>query len=67
MGWTTSTNDLFQAVQNFLSLADDSNSVPKLSNGRRYSEFQLSDAEWTQLELIHNILKVRVAFPLSWC
>jgi hypothetical protein len=51
---------LFQAVQDFISLADLSNSVPKLSNGRRYSQFAISDAEWKQLELIHDVLKVRV-------
>ena len=51
---------MFQAVQDFIRLADDSDDVPKLSKGRKYSQFAISDAEWAQLELIHNVLKVRV-------
>jgi hypothetical protein len=51
---------LFQAVQKFTCLADDSDEVPKLSNGRQYSNFKLSNAEWKQLELVHEVLQVRV-------
>ena len=51
---------MFQAVQNFTCLADDSDKVPKLSNGRQYSDFKFSNAEWKQLELIHEVLQVRV-------
>jgi hypothetical protein len=51
---------LFQAVQNFVDLADNSDKVPKLSNGRQYSDFKFSNAEWTQLELVHEVLQVRV-------
>jgi len=48
------------AVQTFLYLADHSDEVPKLSNGRQYSQSETSDAEWTQLGLIHEVLKVRL-------
>ena len=51
---------LFQAVQSFINLADGSDRVPKLSNGRHYKQFEISNTEWTQLELIHEALKVRV-------
>ena len=51
---------MLQAIQNFICLADDSDKVPKLSNDRQYSDFKLSNAEWKQLELIHEVLQVRV-------
>lgn len=51
---------LLQAVRNFINLADDSGRVPKLSNGRHYKQFEISNVEWTQLGLIHEVLKVRV-------
>ena len=51
---------LFQAVESFIYLADDSDRVPKLSNGRHYKQFEISNAEWMQLELIHEVLEVRV-------
>ena len=54
------TNPLFQAVQTFILLADDSDEVPKLSKGRRYSQFEISNAEWKQLGLIHEVLRVRL-------
>ena len=51
---------LFQAVQNFIYYADDSDRVPKLSKGRRYAQFKISDMEWIQLGLIHEVLQVGV-------
>jgi hypothetical protein len=51
---------LFQAVQNFLYFADDSNRVPKLSKDRRYAQFEISNVEWRQLGLIHEVLQVGV-------
>jgi hypothetical protein len=51
---------LFQAVQTFILLADDSDEVPKLSNGRQYSQFEISNAEWKRLGLIHEVLRVRL-------
>jgi hypothetical protein len=51
---------LFQAVQSFIDLADDSDRVPKLSKGRRYAQFEISNVEWRQLGLIHEVLQVGV-------
>jgi hypothetical protein len=51
---------LFQAVQNFIYYADGSDRVPKLSKGRRYAQFKISDMEWIQLGLIHEVLQVGV-------
>ena len=48
------TNPLFQAIQHFILLADHSDAVLKLSNGRQYSQFEISNAEWTQLDVMNQ-------------
>jgi hypothetical protein len=62
-----------QAVKTFLRLADISDDVPTLDNGRRYGAYELSDDEWKLLALIKDVLQVchlpfriRYSFNLSW-
>ena len=60
-GWghfTPSTSRPF--VYSFIYLADEGDDATNLSNDRKYSQFEISSAEWTQLELIRDVLKVCV-------
>ena len=54
--------DLFdsgcQGVNRFMQLADDSDEVPDLQK-KTYSAFKLTAQEWSSMELIRDVLKVR--------
>jgi hypothetical protein len=51
-------------VNQFIQLADDSDEVPKLK-GKSYADFWLSVQEWTELDLMCEVLQV-CHFPLSF-
>ena len=55
---------LKQGVDLFLVMADRSSKVPKLKN-KKYADFMLSLEEWTQLHLIHEVLKVSRSLAYS--
>jgi hypothetical protein len=46
-----------QGVTKFMQLADDSAQVPKLRK-KRYADYKLTPDEWTNLDLLRQILKV---------
>lgn len=48
---------LFQAVDKFVLVADCSKHVLKLKN-KKYSDYTLTEDEWTLLELMKNVLEV---------
>ncbi|KIJ50282.1 hypothetical protein M422DRAFT_159906, partial [Sphaerobolus stellatus SS14] len=50
------------AFDKFCLLADDSNQVPKLRK-KKYQNFKLSKAEWTLVELMHEVLAVTGLLP----
>ncbi|KIK36239.1 hypothetical protein CY34DRAFT_94742, partial [Suillus luteus UH-Slu-Lm8-n1] len=56
-------------VNRFIQLADDSDEVPKLK-GKSYADFRLSVQEWTELDLMHEVLQVHRrhgrVFYLPW-
>jgi len=46
-----------QAVSCFTALADESKHVPKLRK-KKYIDFRLSNREWEQLKLLHEVMEV---------
>jgi hypothetical protein len=50
------TNLIFQGVNHFVQLADDSDEVPDLK-GKSYAMFKISPQEWTELELMREVLQ----------
>lgn len=46
------------ALTKFVLLADTSNKVPKLRNGKTYEMFKMSASEWETLELVRDVLEV---------
>jgi hypothetical protein len=46
-----------QGITKFVQLADDSTQVPKLQK-KRYADFKLTPNEWSNLDLLRQILKV---------
>jgi hypothetical protein len=46
-----------QGITKFIQLADDSAQVPKLRK-KRYGDYKLTPDEWTNLDLLHQVLKV---------
>ena len=49
-----------QGVDQFILLADASEKVPNLSKDRSYADYQLSKKDWDRLEVIHEVLRVRL-------
>jgi hypothetical protein len=54
------TDDLSheQALNRFVSLADEADEVPNLARGRKYEAFKLSGDDWSKLHRIHQVLSV---------
>jgi hypothetical protein len=46
-------------VSHFAQFADESDMVPKLK-GKNYSDFYLRKRDWEKLELMHEVLQVRL-------
>jgi hypothetical protein len=46
-----------QGITKFVQLADDSAQVPKLQK-KNYADYRLTSSEWTNLDLLRQILKV---------
>lgn len=56
----------YQGIIKFIQLADDSSQVPNLQK-KTYADFKLSPNEWTNLELLRQILKVSISRANSYC
>lgn len=54
-----------QGINRFTALADESEEVPDLQ-GKDYATFKLSPAEWHKMELMKDVLQVRILFFISW-
>jgi hypothetical protein len=52
---------MFQAVDLFTALADKSTKVPKLIC-KQYADFSISEDEWEMLQLIQEVLQVRLGY-----
>lgn len=48
-------------MDQFVLLADESNSVPDLQ-GKSYADFHLLKKDWQKVELMHEVLQVRKPF-----
>ena len=53
---------ILQGIDQFILLADASEKVPNLSKDRSYADYQLSKKDWDRLEVIHEVLRVRLWF-----
>ncbi|KAF8219071.1 hypothetical protein L208DRAFT_996808, partial [Tricholoma matsutake] len=51
---------IYRAIDKFCLLADVSPKVPNLKK-KKYGDFSIAPAEWELLELVHNVLQVRLA------
>jgi hypothetical protein len=51
---------LLQAVNQFILLADESDTVPDLTKNRSYADFHLTWKDWEHLENIKVALRVRL-------
>jgi hypothetical protein len=61
----------YQAIAQFILLADESDLVPDLSKHRSYADYHLSRRDWEHLEHIKDALRVRfhifTSSPCSHC
>ena len=53
-----------QGIMKFIQLADDSTPVPSLQK-KCYADYRLTLTEWTNLDLLHQILKVSMFHDLT--
>jgi hypothetical protein len=51
-----------QGITKFIQLADNSAQVPKLRK-KRYGDYKLTPDEWTNLDLLRQVLKVLTLSP----
>ena len=56
-----------QGTDQFVLLADASESVPDLARGRTYADFQLTKKDWDRLSVIRDVLRVSFSGFLSPC
>ena len=49
----------WQGITKFINLADESPLVPNLQR-KSYADFRLTHKEWSRLDLLHQILKVKI-------
>jgi hypothetical protein len=50
-----------QGITKFIQLANDSAQVPKLQK-KSYADYRLASNEWTNLDLLRQILRVSTTF-----
>lgn len=53
-----------KGVDQFALLADASEKVPNLPKNRGYADFQLTKRDWDRLEVLRDVLRVRI-YPNS--
>jgi hypothetical protein len=55
---------MVQGIMKFIQLADDSTQVPNLQK-KCYADYRLTPTEWTNLDLLRQILKVLTFHDLT--